>query len=498
MLLRDNQKLALQMARDSVSRGFNRPILSCPTSFGKTVVAGHMMLNCQNKGKRGWFLCDRIKLVSQSIERFSEIGVNFGVHQSNHALHNPGAPIQIVSIQTLLAMVEAHNGALPEFEFAVVDEAHIQYEIIKRIMREYNKIPIIGLTATPYSKGLGKMYNALLVPVTPRELLDQDMLTPIRYYGGKHINRKNIKSEDTNTFNLGDLEKATTKDKKTLTGDIISNWLKWGENSQTIAFSPSQKHSKYMVKKFNEAGISAEHIDCYSPKHEREQLYEAHDNGEFKILSCSRLLNTGYDAPSVRCLIDCFPVKSVTTYVQRAGRITRKSENKEYAIYLDHAGNFDEFGYAEDIVPTTLDNGEKSNYKEIDLIRQKDGQEAIVSDCPMCYQKMQGVQCMACGYEIPIHKRMIDDGSILEEIQEGNQANKKTPLEDKQRFMSELIYLAAQKGYQRGWAAHQYREKFAVWPNDIKTYDVDEITDITKGWIKHQNIKRAHSKSKSC
>ena len=104
---------------------------------------------------------------------------------------------------------------------------------------------------------------------------------------------------------------------------------------------------------------------------ERDELMAAHDRGEFKILVMLHgLLNTGYDAPSLRCIVDCFPVKSVTTYKQREGRIKRTFEGKEYGIYLDHADNFSRFGFAEDIIPEVLCDGKKTK-SETELIEKE-------------------------------------------------------------------------------------------------------------------------------
>ena len=436
MKLRDYQEKALLLCRDSMRRGLKRPIIAAPTAFGKTVLAAQMMKNCQDSGKKGWFFCDRVQLIEQSIDKFRQMGINFGVKQANHPLTNPTAPIQIVSIQTIAAMAGKHGRKIPDFDMAIVDEAHTQYDIIKTIMAQYNNIPIIGLTATPYSKGLGMMYNNLIVPINTRELLSRGMLAQVRYYGGEHVDLSNVRSIDPNTFSAQDLESETDKDSDRLAGCIINNWLKYGEDSQTIAFSPSQALSRNLVERFNAAGISAEHVDCNTSPTERAQIFDAHDKGEFKVLSCSRLLNTGYDAPSVRCLIDCYPCKSVTTYVQRVGRLMRIHPGKVDAIYLDHASNFERFGYAEDIVPESLHDG-KTTHKEKDQIK-KEKKESKASDCPVCMQKMSGPVCKACGYTMPKSERLEDDGSMLVEMT-GSAANRKDSKELKEQFKQGLL-----------------------------------------------------------
>jgi len=357
MELRPHQELAVQMLRDSLRRGNKRPILAAPCSFGKTITAAYMLKAAAEKGKRAIFICDRIKLVQQALEAFDLHGMDVGVIQSNHERTNWDAPIQIASIHTMV-----RRSRMIEFDFAIVDECHIVYDSLKKYMDMYTAVPFIGLSATPYAKGLGKYYDDLVVPISPRTLLEKQYLTPVDYYGGARPNLKGVKTKALRTggsdWDERALSDAIDKDEK-LAGDIVKNWFKHAEGKQTIAFSPSIKHSKHMVELFQANGVPAVHIDGYMDDEERQWIFKAHDAGEFKILSCSRLLNTGYDAPQVECLIDCFPTKSIISYVQRAGRIMRTAPGKERAIYLDHAGNVRRHGFAEDIIPEELDDGSK-------------------------------------------------------------------------------------------------------------------------------------------
>ena len=270
-------------------------------------------------------------------------------------------------------------------------------------------------------------------------------------------------------------------------GDIVRNWLEHGENGQTIAFAPSIKHSKHLVETFNNAGITAEHIDGYMDADERDIIYAAHTRGEFKILSCSRLLNTGYDEPTVSCLIDCFPTKSLITFVQRAGRIMRTAEGKDKAIYLDHAGNVERHGFAEDIIPESLDDGiQKFNEKK--LVKKK--KESKVKECPQCTQQMVGLRCK-CGYEIPLTEQLETTDEILQRLTP-EQRNKKDTKQDKSVFYSELLLYTRSKGYKPSWASHKYRERYGVWPNMIKPQMLSNgISDETRKYITSTQIRYA-------
>jgi len=482
--LRPHQEQAIQMLRQSLSKGLNRPLLAAPTGFGKTVVAAQIAKMASDKGKRVLFVCDRIKLVQQTLETFDAFGLDVGVMQGNHERTNYSAPVQIASIQTL-----SRKHHLPIFDICIMDEIHSLHKAHKHMMDVYNALPFIGLSATPYSKGLGKYFNDLLVPITTEQLIDKGYLCEVDYYGGRKANLDGVKNKQLPTggtdYDPQALSDATEKDGK-LVGDIIKNWLKWAVGRQTIAFAPSIKHSKELVRQFNEAGIAAEHIDGYMDAEERQVIYDAHDRGEFKILSCSRLLNTGYDAPTVTCLIDCFPTKSLISFVQRAGRIMRTSDGKGKAVDLDHAGNVARHGFAEDVEPDELDDGkERFNEKK----QTKEKKEPKVKDCPQCTQQMVGLRCK-CGYEIPLTEQLEYTQEILVKLSP-EQRNRKHSKEDKSTFYSELLLYTRSKGYKESWASHKYRERYGVWPNAIKPHMVNGISDETRSYITSTQIRYA-------
>lgn len=489
--LRPHQTQAIEMLRQSIRTGNRKIVLAAPCAFGKTLTAGYIISQLVSKGKRAIFICDRIKLVQQSLVAFDSLGLSVGVIQGQHERTDYNKPVQIASIQTL-----ARKKHIPHADVIIVDECHVAYESLKKLMERWSNIIFIGLSATPYSKNLGNVYQDLVTPITAEQLMDQGYLCPVDYYAGASLNTENVKMKTLPTgardYDPKGLQAASEEQKELLTGDIIKNWLAHAKGRQTIAFSSSIKHSKYLVEKFREAGIGAYHIDGYMDDEERQELFKAHDKGEYEILSCSQLLSTGYDSPSSSCIIDCKPTKSIINYVQIAGRIMRTCEGKDRAIYLDHAGNVRRHGFAESIVPEELDKGDK-DYKERKLTKEK--KEPQVRACPSCGMEMMGIRC-ACGYEIPIVEQIQTTNEMLAKV-EKTQAGKNNILytyEKKQEFLGELYLHAHEKGKSKGWVSHTYKSKFGVFPNKITPRLAANVSSDVSNHIKHCAIKFAKSK----
>lgn len=485
--LRQHQVYAIDRVRESFQSGNRKVLLAAPCGFGKTLTAAWITKTAVEKGKRVTFFADRIKLVDQTLAAFDLMGIDYGVIQSNHWLQDYSKPVQIASVQTV-----ARRKNLPHFDLGIIDECHTAYKGITNQMEKWNNVKFLGLSATPYSRGLGKIWDDLIVPITTEQLIDRKYLTPVHYYGGRSADISAVKMKALNTggrdYDPDQLAKAIEEDDR-LVGDIVRNWLEHGENAQTIAFCPSIKHSKYLVKIFNDHGIPAEHIDGYTDEARRRELYSGHDAGHFKILSCSRLLGVGYDSPKTRCLIDCRPTKSTIAYQQAAGRIMRIDPGKDYAIYIDHAGNVGRHGFAESIVPDSLDDREQG-FDEKRQIKKKEKEELSVRDCRKCGQMMMGLTCGSCGYQITITEALESTNEMLVRLSDKPKAYSQR---EKSQWYSNLLWHARKNGYRDGWAAHLYRKKFGVWPRQLSIDTRLDMLPEVENYIKSRAI--AYSKS---
>lgn len=480
MNLREHQWKAYYEIKQAIKEGHTRIMVGATTSFGKTILAAKILGDCAAKGNRGFIVCDRVKLVEQSLEKFGML--DCGVIQGQHPMAKPWALTQIASVQTL-----ARRRQLPEGRVFIYDEAHTLYKYHTKLMEMYDNCIHIGLSATPFSKGLGKYYSKLIVPITPQELLSNGWLCPVRYFAGDQpdLGRVRLKQLKYGGSDYDARDVAISYDKPKLIGDVVDTWIKRGNNLQTIAFCPSIKHSKGLVDAFRAKGIAACHVDYHTSPEDREEIYAQHDQGVFKILSCSSLLNTGYDSPSTKCIIDCYPTKSLIIYVQRVGRIMRIHDDHTEAIYLDHAGNVARHGFAEDVVPEELHDGEK-DYDEKSLSKEKTDKEPV--ECECCHAIMKGIKCLVCGHELKTKRRELETvaGELTEVV-------RFTP--EMQEFYSGLLHHARSKGYQDGWAFNVFQEKFKRKPFEAKKVPMEPNEQVL-GYIKHRNIKRARSKAK--
>jgi superfamily II DNA or RNA helicase len=169
---RPYQQRGVEELRRALMSGWRRPMFQMPTGAGKTRIAEEIIHGALAKGKRVAFVVPALSLVDQTVRSFEAEGIHaLGVLQGIHPRTDRDAPIQICSVQTLA------RRRRPEVDLVIVDEAHQMHKEIFRWMADRPNIIFIGLSATPWSRGLGKYYDHLVIAATTRELIDQGYLS---------------------------------------------------------------------------------------------------------------------------------------------------------------------------------------------------------------------------------------------------------------------------------------------------------------------------------
>ena len=479
--LRVLQQRALDGLRDSLRAGKRRPIIQAPTGFGKTICAAHIVHGALGKRKRVAFVVPALSLIEQTLERFSENDVemaNMGVQQADHAWTRPHAPVQICSIQTL-----ARRG-FPEVDFVIFDEVHIQYQAIADwIDAEPTKI-FIGLSATPWSIGLGDRFDDLLIPTSIDELTEGSLLAPLRAFAPGKPDLDGIK------LVAGDYHQGQLSDRmsgKAIVADVVTTWLDKAENRPTLLFAVDRAHADLLQRQFVASGVTAAYVDANTERDERTKIGRDLEAGQIKVICSIQTMTTGVDL-DVRCISYCRPTKSEILWVQSIGRGLRTAPGKDCCLLLDHSNTALTLGLPAEIVHEELipSRGERAKRE----YRPEDAPLPI--ECPQCKQlipvKMR--QCPGCGYTPHrICKVIVNEGELIEIG--GSKKSTKTKL-SKRDFYAQLRGYAQEFGKSEKWCLAKFRAKTNEWPHSsIKYAPVQICSNKVRAWVRSENIRWA-------
>jgi DNA repair protein RadD len=228
--LRAYQDHAIELLRESLRAGHKRPILQLPTGAGKTRIAAEIIKLAAEKGKAAIFVIPRKSLIEQTVTAFEREGIrDIGVIQARHHRTRPGAAVQIAMAQTLA------RREIPQAGIVIVDEAHLQYKSVIDWIKapDWAAVPFIGLTATPWAKGLGLTYDDLLQPVTIGELIGEGFLSKFTIFAppGPDVSGVKITAGDFNEHEL-----AEAVNTRAIVGNVLATWLEKGHGYPTLVY----------------------------------------------------------------------------------------------------------------------------------------------------------------------------------------------------------------------------------------------------------------------
>ena len=349
--LRPHQERALEALRQSLATGHRRPMLQAPTGAGKTLLAAHIIQRARDKGKRVAFTVPGLSLIDQTVAAFEAESIHcIGVVQGIHERTDREQPVQVCSVQTIARRKR------PDVDLVIVDEAHQLHKEIFRWMADCPEIPFIGLSATPWSRGLGKYYDDVLIAATTKDLIEQGYLSKFKVFVPSEPNLEGVR---TVAGDFHESELAEAVDKPALVGDVIQTWLARGANRPTLCYGVVRAHAEHLQQRFLEAGVAAEYIDCFTDRLDRERIFDRFRAGATKVICNVATLATGIDLPMVACIIDARPTKSEIRFVQTIGRGLRTFPGKDHLLVFDHAGNHLRLGLVTDVHHARLDVGER-------------------------------------------------------------------------------------------------------------------------------------------
>lgn len=477
--LRPHQERAIWLLRKSLSEGHRRPLVQAPTGFGKTLLGSAMVEGALSKGKRIMFVVPAVSLIDQTVRAFYAEGIrSIGVIQADHEMTDYAQPVQVASVQTLQRRKIEH---LPDVDLVIVDEAHRWFKFFETWFQRWNAIPFVGLSATPWTRGLGKHYDDLIIASTTADLIEQGYLSDFRVFAPSHPDLSKVRTV-AGDYHEGDL--AEIMGDSVLVSDVVRVWKDRGEGRPTLCFAVDRAHARKIQNDFLAAGVCAEYIDAYTPVPDREVIAKRFHAGEVDVVCNVGCLTTGIDW-DVRCIILARPTKSEMLFVQMIGRGLRTADGKADCLILDHSDTHLRLGFVTDILHETLHDG---SHKQASTRERED---PLPKECPKCnFLKPARVHvCPNCQYKPERQSEIETVDGELSELSRQKKLNRVITPEEKARFFAELKWHAIDRGYKPGWASNQYRARFGVWPNKYKDAAPREPGRDTQDWILSQQIR---------
>ena len=436
---RPYQLRALEKLRAAVRAGARRVLLVSPTGSGKTFVACESIQASLAAGKRVLVVAHRQELLNQFWSALYQRGITAGLIRADDERTDPACPVQLASVASLVRRDR------PEADVVWIDEAHrTPGESYRRILADYPKAIIIGLTATPCrldGKPLREHFDLMIEVARYSELIDAGHIVAPRVYAPRRgVDLSGVK-RIAGDYAEGQLEKVMLRPH--VIGDVVAEWKEHAENRSTVVFAVGVEHSRALTDSFRAAGIATVHLDAATPEDERAQTLLDLETGRIRVVSNVGILCEGWDQPRAKCAVLARPTLSMTLHMQTAGRICRPWEGVT-PVLLDHAGNVERHGLPHEYREWSLDEG----------TAKRAGRSFLV--CPGCFAYVEKNPCELCGFErVAAPREVRTEAGKLEPVQVES---------PERRFFDKMADKCRTLGWKPGAASAQYKEKFGAWP----------------------------------
>jgi len=445
------QENAIESVLKAIARKEQRALLTLATGTGKTAIAFQIAWklfeshwNLQRDGLRRpriLFLADRNILADQAFNSFGAFEEDALVRIRPSEVKKKGrvpknGHIFFTIFQSFMSGPDdtPYFGQYPEdfFDFIIIDECHRgganDESQWRGIVDHFSPAVQLGLTATPKRNVNGDTYKYFGEPVyqySLKEGIEDGFLTPFRL---KEIS-SNIDSyqlaagdqvisgeiDEQRTYTENDFNRIIeSRDREKHRVQLLMQQMI--QSQKTLVFCATQRHAAMVRDLINELSDTMNANYCHRVTADDGDIGEQHlrdfqDNEKAipTILTTSRKLSTGVDAPEVRNIVLLRVVKSMVEFKQIIGRGTRLFDGKDYFTVYDFCNNHFHFKDPEwDGEPLEPEPYEKRPRKSCEVC----GESPCVCEkqLPQECQKCDNWPCVCVGEDPPVYLSEVEFG----------------------------------------------------------------------------------------
>ncbi len=447
MTLRPYQQELFERIQLVLREGLKNPLIVSPTGSGKTALFCYIAHRASQANNDVLILVHRSELITQTSATLDKYGVGHGIIQPS-ITPSPHHKVQLAMVQTVARRITK----IAPPRLIIVDESHhMPASQYRSVITAFPNATIIGFTATPMrldGKGLGDYFGKIIEGKSVEWLMENGFLCRPKYYAPPTCaDLSNIKKR-AGDFASDQLAAAMTKPK--VTGDVIAHYKKICPDARAVAFCVTIAHAEQVCAEFNAAGIKSKIISGNMAKDDRKKLVSDFGAGIVRVMVSVDVISEGFDIPAVETAILLRKTQSLGLYLQQVGRILRPAEGKQ-AVILDHVGNIEKHGLAEDEREWSLEGVQKSEGKKNEVSRNKQ-----CKGCYAVYDRFKFSSCPECGFVDQVKLPEVSEGELVE-----IKRIEKTPLMTLMKDVKtrdDLKRIAKVKGYKPGFVYYKAKE----------------------------------------
>jgi len=410
------------------------------TGGGKTACFSFISKRFIKKyGGKVLVLAHRDELINQTLATLRTIGVTCESVVSSKKSLNHLSDVYVAMVKTLENRLDKDTDFLKDVGLIICDECHLlQYT---KVMAQYPNSKILGVTATPtvlkkvsftkcsvcqkqydtiemccgyetyeYTRRftLSEIYENIILGTSISELIYNDRLVREVNYEIGGLDRSTLKIDNK----TGDYD-SKSSDEYFGEFDVVGNYEAIAKGKKTLIFNSSAKTNAIVLQSFLDAGYTnVKLFDSVNETENRKKVLDWYKNTSDAILLNVNCFTTGFDEPSVECIILNRATLSLSLFQQMVGRGGRKcfSAYKPNFIVIDGGGNIGVHGKWSDEVDWKshfFGSNEKPRPKKEALEQVKQ-----CNECGVIHAK-NAVECPECGF---VEKEKFIEEKISKEI----------------------------------------------------------------------------------
>ena len=431
--------------------GKGNPLWALPTGTGKSIIPPMFMQRAlQQWPDQRFLLLTHVKeLIQQNHKALLNVWPTAPVslYSAGLGVKEGYAPIVLCGIGSVVNSIKD----IGRRDVMFIDEAHLlspnddsMYQQTIAELKTYNPhMKVIGLTATPFRMGQGRLTdpvykngkdNAPIFSDTAfditgvdafNRLIDEYYLSPLVPKSTESVIDVSDVRQLATDFNQKQLIEAI--DKQNLTASALrESYELCRDRKSWLVFGAGIKNCMQIAEILNAMGVATIAVHSKMPDDERNKAIDAFKAGRFRAIVSNNILTTGFDHPAIDAIIDLRPTTSIPLHIQKYGRGTRplfapwytfehlqhlqhrkdavEAGGKRNCLVLDFAGNTPRLGPIND---PRIPNRKKSD----------GGGDVPIKLCPECgaYHHTTARVCTECGHEF-IFKTKIKPTASTDEI----------------------------------------------------------------------------------